>query len=981
MVATNRLLLQFAAAMAVAAAATAQQAGSIRGVVFDKDFDAPLAGAAVQVLETGQRVLTTDQGNFVIGDLRPGTYTVVVRKEGYQVPGPRRLGVQAGQLTDVRFDLLGEFTDLEEYVVQDSLQVGSGTELELVNLRVDSAAQMDSISSELMSRSGASDVSQAMRLISGASTKDGKSAVIRGLPDRYVASQLNGVLLPSADEDKRAVELDQFPSSIVESVQVAKTFTPDQQGNASGGAVNVVLRGVPDKPLFATWQVGSSYNTQATGRRGFLTYDGGGVHAFGKSGSERTIQEEGQNWEGAVGTQTGEPPDNFKWNGALGGSAEIADGWRVGGFVNFFYNRNATFFRHGKNETYTIGQVGNLMSPTIIQGTVTQTPFFTSLLDITQSTQTVRWGGLSTFGIASDEHSVNVTHLWTRSAEDKVTLAEDTKGKDYFFPGHDPFDPNTPGHGADEDAAPYTRQQTLAYTERSTTALQVAGRHRTEFFDLGPLRGAELDWTYATNTAVREVPDRREFGVYWIPSGFYLPLKPAAEFTLGNLQRTFIKVEEKSQEYALNLKFPFELRNGKKGAFKAGYFQDTVDRKFTQDTFSNFSDPTNQFVGQWDQLDWSDNWLFEDHAITSGETDVDYTGKQQIKATYLMLDVPVTEQLRAVAGVRWESTRIQIRSTPEADATWVPPGQFGLADLLPGEPLANPTRSQDNVLPSYGLIYDLREDLTFRASHSETLARQTFKELSPIFQQEYIGGPVFVGDPNLKISKVRNLDFRLDYLPLQGSLFSVSWFRKIIDDPIEYVEAAQGFTFTKPVNYPRGRLRGWEVEARQEMGSVWGPLAGLNLGGNATWIDAIVRRPDYEVLQFEQFQGVRPPTVRGMTAAPKYLWNLFTTYDLAATGTSLGVFYTVTGDTLLQGPGPSNNAFVPATYDRKYDNLTASLSQNLGRGVRVTLSAQNLTNALREQYYHTVFLAEDVTRRTYKTGVTWSLNIGGEIAF
>ena len=45
-----------------------------------------------------------------------------------------------------------------------------------------------------------------MKLVSGASVQDGKYAVIRGLPDRYVSSQMNGVRLPSADEDKRAVE-------------------------------------------------------------------------------------------------------------------------------------------------------------------------------------------------------------------------------------------------------------------------------------------------------------------------------------------------------------------------------------------------------------------------------------------------------------------------------------------------------------------------------------------------------------------------------------------------------------------------------------------------------------------------------------------------------------------------------------------------------------------------------------------------------
>jgi len=112
-----------------------------------------------------------------------------------------------------------------------------------------------------------------LTLVSGASIQDGKFAVIRGLPDRYVSSQMNGVRLPSADEDKRAVELDQFPSAVIESLQVSKTFTPDQQGDASGGAVNVRLKGIPDENSL-TFKHQYSYNTQVTGRHDFLTYKG-----------------------------------------------------------------------------------------------------------------------------------------------------------------------------------------------------------------------------------------------------------------------------------------------------------------------------------------------------------------------------------------------------------------------------------------------------------------------------------------------------------------------------------------------------------------------------------------------------------------------------------------------------------------------------------------------------------------------------------
>ncbi len=992
----RRLVLGIGVFAAFGSALAAQQVGSIRGVVFDKDFDAPLSGALVQVVETGDRVETNDQGNFVFAELQPGNYTVVVAKDGY-VRQVRATPVDPGRLTDVRFELLGDFTDLEEFVVQDSLQVTTGTEQALLELRFESPAMVDSISRDLMAKANAGDAADALRLVSGASTQQGKSAVIRGLPDRYVSSQMNGVLLPSSDEDKRAIELDQFPSAVIESLQVSKTFTPDQQGNASGGAVNVVLRGVPEEPLFFNWKVGTSYNPQVTGRNDFLTYDDGGVHVFGKSGGERSIQEEGENWEGAVGASTGEAPDNFKWSGSFGGRVDIGDGWRAGGFVNLFYDRSASFFQNGRDETRVIQQVGDLMSPKITLGTLSDPPWTTALLEIAQSSQQVQWGGLATAGIANDDHAITAALLFTRAAEDTVTFAEDTQGKYYFFPGHDPDNPLSPGWDQ-LDAAPFNRQQTLAYTERTTETLQLGGRHRFELWGWGPIQGVEVDWVVAQSAALRDTPDRREFGSFWLPTGVYQPLKPAAEFTLGNLQRTFIRIEEESDEYAANVKLPFEIWGGKKGYVKTGYFSDDVTRTFRQETFSNFNDPILvPFTGPFEGNDWSRNWRLEDHPITGAETDVDYDGTQQIEATYLMIELPLLESLRVIGGVRWESTKIGIVSDWEDDATWVPrfnpdgtpnfsPAAF---PARPGEPnfdpdefaRPNPTIEQDDVLPAVALVYDVLEDVTLRGTYAETLARQTFKEISPVFQQEFLGGPVFIGEPTLKISEVQNWDLRLDYVPTEGSLFSVSYFRKIIDDPIEYIEISLPFTFTKPLNFPRGTLSGYEVEARQDLGALWEPLGGLALGANSTWIDATVRRPDDEILLFEQFQGVRPKTTRDMLDAPDYLWNAYATYDVAATGSSFGVFYTVTGDTLIQGPGPGNVAYSPATYDRRYDNLTVTLRQQLGQGVQLSLAASNLTDANRRQVYRSEFLPEDVTRREFRRGITYSLSIGGEIRF
>ncbi|HEX6813956.1 MAG TPA: carboxypeptidase regulatory-like domain-containing protein, partial [Planctomycetota bacterium] len=348
---THFLLSGLAAAMAFAPAVAAQQDGSLRGVAFDKDFGAPLAGAVVDIVELALRATTDDQGQFVFAKVPPGRYTLVVAKEGYLRQVRADLLVAAGQLAEVRVELAGDFTDMEEFIVQEVLQVGADTESALLELRFDSASFLDSISSDLMKRAGAGDAAAALRLVAGASVQDGKSAVIRGLPDRYVSSQMNGVRLPTADEDKRAVELDQFPSEVIDNLKVSKTFTPDQQGDASGGAVDVALKGVPHEPAFVRWKVATSHDSQVTGRSNFLTYQGGGVHAFGKTGRERSVQPLGENWDGAVGVTRAEAPLEYELGVSAGGFFDIGNGWRAGGLVSVFYERDSSYYDGGKDDS------------------------------------------------------------------------------------------------------------------------------------------------------------------------------------------------------------------------------------------------------------------------------------------------------------------------------------------------------------------------------------------------------------------------------------------------------------------------------------------------------------------------------------------------------------------------------------------------------------------------------------------------------
>lgn len=976
------------AAVLVAAALPAQErAGSVRGVVRDKEFDAPIAGAVVTLVENGRQATTAPEGNFLIGDVPAGKYTVVIKKDGYVQQVKADVLVTAGKLTELDLALSGDYTEMEEFVVQDTLQLGNSSEAGLLQLRLESPSMMDSIGSDLMSKAGVSDAAGALKLVAGASVQNGKSAVIRGLPDRYVSSQINGVRLPSADEDKRAVELDQFPAAAIDSIQVSKTFTPDQQGDASGGAVDLRLKGIPDEPFFFKLNGQYSANSQVRGRDDFLSYDGGGVRYWGRANGRRDPQlgNLGANWTGAVGTSTGDAPMDYKYSTSMGGKRDLGNGWRVGGFTSLFYERDSSYHDNGRDDSYWVTSPGDGMTPKVSQGTVQSGDFKTSLFDITQASQSVQWGSLSTVGIETENNAISLLYLYTRKAEDKATLAEDTRGKAYYFPGYDPYNQNTPGH-SETDSAPYLRLETLEYTERTTGTLQLNGRHTLPGGSFAGFDAPKLEWTVSHSTANSDQPDKRQFGSLWTPGrqvgpftipAAYQPYKPAANFTVGNLQRIYKSIEETSDQYSIDLELPFEQWSGDKGYLKFGLFRDRVKRDFDQDTFSNFSD-NSSFEGNWNEP-WSAAFPTEDHPITASDYDVDYRAQQRLAAWYGMLDLPVVNDVHVIGGARFEHTSINIVNDPEAGATWFPPGSLAPTQLNAGD--ADVDFGQHDVLPSIGLVYTPIEGVTVRASYNKTVARQTFKELTPILQQEYLGGPVFIGNPELQMSSLDNYDLRVDYAPYEGSLLSASWFRKDIDQPIEYVQRVANFDFTTAVNYPRGRLSGIELEARQGLGHWLPELEGLSLGANATFIHSKVDLPADEIAAFSSPAIQAPRTSRDMTNAPNHLYNLFASYDIASTGTQLSVYFNVQGDSLLAGAAEASGNFVPDVYARQYETLNLTLAQKLGKYISLQLAAKNITNPDIQTGYRSPYIDNDVTKTSYSRGVDYSIGIGGQITF
>lgn len=1038
----------------------AQVSGTIRGSVTDRDFnDRPLEGVTVLVVQTEQAVVSDEQGIYLIGDVPPGTYTLIFSREGFLRQVEAEVLVASGELTEVNASMPSEFTELPPLDVQE-LKLDAGSEIGLLEMRQDLPQFLDSVGEEQLSAAGVGDAAAALSLISGATVADNKP-VVRGLPDRYVNSQVNSVRFPSADRETRSLELDQFPTDVIQSIQVSKTFTPDQQGDASGGAVNIVLKGIPDEDVIK-FGVGSSYNTNLRGADNFRSYRDGGLTFFGIDRGRDTQPPFNPNPVG-VGTTSGSAPYEYSLNMTLAKRHEFAEsGWTVGGVLNTFYDQGGSYYDDGLEADY----LGQFVAAQPFSDPAARTLLFLpdtdeqlsrpngaplegNVFDLTRSTEEVQWGGLFAMGAENEFNRVDLIYLETNSIEDTTIVGLDTSTRSIVqdalydldaeilasgapFAAFDSqfnnlFDPaNDPVPDTGRSLA-FSRNQTLLRRERLIRSAQLRGEHRLPIFEDSQafedetfrLRSPEIEWIYAYSSSQRREPDKRVFSDYLDGSGLAvtdparvarsenIPTIGTAGVTSGYVQRVWEVIREDSNQLHLNYRQPFVLSNNEEGSFKTGLFRDRVERIFARDTFvTDGTNPTNTIfspipVG----VAYEDFYLNETltDAQRSGfapdnASDVDYEGNYDIDAYYFMLDIPVLPIVRMVGGVRVETTAIDIglidASIDEfargvnssngftTSALWT---NFagGIRTVNPdsGLALGDVDFEQTDYLPSFSLIVDPTEQLSFRGAYSQTIARPTFRELTVVRDQEFLASTPFFGNDTLRFASLKNYDLRADYRPTPGGLISISGFYKEIEDPIEVItisnDTIQPGSYFVPVNFSEGTILGAELEIRQDMGDIFEELTGLTLGANGTIIDSEVTIPA------AQQTAALGETSREMLNAPNMLLNFFAVFRSEDTGTDIGLFYTIRGDTLVAGSSPTASAtadFVPNIFETEYDTLNFTISQKISQHFKLKFSAKNLTDPDIQRVYRSSLTPETV-QSSYSKGIDISISLSAQYEF
>lgn len=201
------------------------QKGTIRGSIYDESTGEPLYGVSVLVVGTEIGAVTDFDGDFEI-QIEAGVHTLKLSYISYNTVNIPGVAVEAGKVFLLDNLKMLEFTsDLETVTI--SAEAIRTTEAALMSVKRNASNLMDGISSSTFRQVGDGDAASAIKRVTGVSVEGGKYVYIRGLGDRYTKTVLNGVDVPDLDPDRNTIQMDIFPTNVIDNIVVSKSFTAE----------------------------------------------------------------------------------------------------------------------------------------------------------------------------------------------------------------------------------------------------------------------------------------------------------------------------------------------------------------------------------------------------------------------------------------------------------------------------------------------------------------------------------------------------------------------------------------------------------------------------------------------------------------------------------------------------------------------------------------------------------------------------------
>ncbi len=933
--------------------AMAQDFGSVSGVVISTWDGASLPSVVITVRGTTLAVQTDQTGRYQLNNVPLGDQVLRMSKPGFASAVVTDVRVVQGQITMVNGNLRPEFFEMEEYEVTAE-EFAEQTE-KIIFERQQAGSVMEAIGSEQFSRLGAGDAGAIVARATGVSLVGGKFAVVRGLADRYTRTQLNGLEVPSSDPYRTAPQLDLFPSSMIDRINISKTFTPDQPGGSGGGTINIVTKPFPDKP-FVKGSFGMSYNPTSNMKGGFFADPATSMNQFDMP-------------------QGPTPLESSLWSLQL--KAPLP--------TQAVRSESQTRAEDRRRQADAAQDLLQKQGTTEFAPVLKETPMNTSINISAGETKKLASRPLGIFIGANYARKFQLLDNFTvqKVQGDNVlkeagTESRSNVGTDYGANvnlGYRLSDNNYVAfnfmlaHSVDEEArsrtSPFLESQPyilekrqLHYTDREIQNYQLHGDH-----DLPHLFDSKLEWAGSLATAAQDEPNHRFLNYFVEKDTGVGHVSDNALPIPFNPSRYYRSIGDDARNFRLDWTLPLEVLS-QETKFKIGLMSSSMERDFKEQYFGYvFGNPAevfnpgnpNAYLSDPDFLIYEAMRLANSARGTnySFRRFVDlvigrpYTASQDVLAGYPMLDVGVTSWLRLIGGVRIEQTTMHI-DTRDSGSSSI---------------------DQTDLLPSAGAVLTIVTNLNIRLSYGETLARPSFREKAPIANYLPDMDLFAAGNPDLTISYIRSYDARIEWFPNPGEIFSAGIFYKAIDKPIELgnVDIDDNVTW---FNRKQGTVSGLEFEARKSLEVLSDDLKGLTLGAN---IAIIKSETPYTSDEYNNKQNAIPGLglSRSLYDQSPYIMNFDMTYDLQRSGTTLTLGANFTGERIILV-----NAQGHDTYEHSPISLDVLLSQKISNHWSLRFGVRNLLNPEYRQTFGEDF--DSPIKYSYRRGRTFQLSISAE---
>ena len=909
------------------------QTGLVRGSLIDNDFQDPVPFANIIVKETGTGTTTDFDGNYEL-ELIEGNYTILFSFIGYETVEIKDVNVNSSEPTIVNVTMNTLAQGLDEVVV--SVSASTNTEKSVLEFQKQSISLVDGLSSQRIKSSGASNIASAVKSVPGVSVQGGKYVYVRGLGDRYTKSILNGVDIPGLDPDRNTIQMDIFPTNILDNVIVVKSASAEMPADFTGGIVDVITKEFPNSKQFSIsfssafnpkMHYNDNYLTSKSSNTDFLGFDDGlrsiPVDPYqGYSVSEsinspkitNVTREFNPNMAAINKTSLGD----YSFNISGGNQILLKNENRLGYFGSLSYKNNTNFYENSENNTYyrdADKSVFKLFENRIQKGRLGENSVILSAMT-----------GLS-YKTNLSKYKFNFLHI--QNGESSAGIFDQT---------------------VNLNDSKNLLKHNIEYTQRSITNLLFSGTHT---FDNES--EWKLNWKISpTKSSIKDKDIRTTSFEITDEQKFVVPLNGKPSRIWRNLDEVNI-VSKIDIEKKLNL-------FSRAAKLKFGALNSYKEREY--DIFSyRINVPTNLGIldnGNPDNLlkpenTWTPTNTIGNHIAlyTNGgvERGKNYDANQINISGYSSIEFKFTDKLKSIIGLRAE--KFVQKYTGENSGGTVKYDDEKVIDKF-------------DLFPSTNFIYSIKENTNLRLSYSKTTARPSFKEVSIAEIYDPLSNMTFNGNIDLKPSYIDNIDIRYEIFGEDNQLFAVSGFYKSFKDPIEltYYEAStENF---QPRNLGNAKVFGLEFEMRRQISKSFG----VNVNASVIESQQEYGESERNLRTLGLRDGESLGDYRNLQGQSPFLINSSIDYNDGKNGLKAGLFFNMQGETLeVVGTG-----FAPDVYTKSFESLNLNLSKTFGekQNKTVTIKIENLLDSKKESFYK-AFKANNEIFSFREEGTTFSI--------